>query len=261
MSETERTDEAEAFAASADERKYEYTEKLEASVTGLKHSLVVALEDLDAAREAQTSALAKLTARYKTVRGSLGSMLNRAGQLEADLCEEQAALRHDRVDGLLRRFANLAVYNARVRRIEAALHLGAGRRPSGVAETSAEAQHGTNKSEQGTAGDDPGSASDSDDSHQSRLDRVAQHTSGSAPPRTPADAKTPMLHPPTPTPPPHLPTPTRRSLSDFSTRSTPMRSRSSENGHRFATCLIALAGRGETATRTADVRTPSNTQL
>ena len=79
------------FAASFSERKDEYTETLETSVKDLKHSLAVALEDLDAARESQTPALAKLTARYKAVRDSLVVMLNRAGQLETDLREEQAA--------------------------------------------------------------------------------------------------------------------------------------------------------------------------
>ena len=48
MAETERADEAEAFAASFVDRKYEYTETLEASVNDLKLSLAAALEDRDA---------------------------------------------------------------------------------------------------------------------------------------------------------------------------------------------------------------------
>ena len=96
-------------------------------------------------------------------------MLNRAGQLETDLREEQAAWRRERADGLLRRFADLVLYNVRIRRIESTLRLGAGRRPSNVAGVSTEGQYGTNKGERGKTGDDPGSGSDSDDSHQSRL--------------------------------------------------------------------------------------------
>ena len=65
MVETERADEAETFAAGVADRKYEYTETLEASVTtDLKLSLAVALEDRDAARASHTPALAKLTAKY-----------------------------------------------------------------------------------------------------------------------------------------------------------------------------------------------------
>ena len=52
VAETERADEAEAFAAGFPAREYEYTETLEASVKDLKLSLAAALEDRDAAREA-----------------------------------------------------------------------------------------------------------------------------------------------------------------------------------------------------------------
>ena len=57
VAETERADEAEAFAANFVDRKYEYTETLEASVNDLKLSLAAALEDRDAARGAQTPSL------------------------------------------------------------------------------------------------------------------------------------------------------------------------------------------------------------
>ena len=108
MAETERADEAEAFAASFVDQKYEYTETMEASITDLKLSLATALEERDAARGAQTPALQKITAKYASVRDSLGVMLNRADQLEAELLEEQRARRRDHPVTLLRRFADLA---------------------------------------------------------------------------------------------------------------------------------------------------------
>ena len=109
MAETERADEAEAFASNFVDQKYEYTEALEASITDLKLSLAAALEERDAARGAQTPALRKITAKYASVRdSSLGVMLNRADQLEAELLEEQRARRRDHPVTLLRRFADLA---------------------------------------------------------------------------------------------------------------------------------------------------------
>ena len=113
--ETERTDEADTFAASFADRKYEYTGTLGASVKDLKRSLAAAHEDLEAAREAQTPTLAKLTVTYRSVRDSLDCMLNRADQLATDLREEQAARRRDRALGSLRRFADLVLFHVRLR--------------------------------------------------------------------------------------------------------------------------------------------------
>ena len=48
VAETERADEAEAFASKFVDQKYEYTETLEVSVNDLKLSLAAALEDRDA---------------------------------------------------------------------------------------------------------------------------------------------------------------------------------------------------------------------
>ena len=82
-------------------------------------------------------------------------MPNRADQLEPDLREEKPARRREHVDGLLRRFADLVVYNRRVRRLEDALRLGAGLRLGSAGGTSAEAEHVINGGERGTAGGDP----------------------------------------------------------------------------------------------------------
>ena len=120
MAETVRADEAETFAAGLPAKEYEYTAALEASVKDLKLlALESALEERDAAREARTPALAKVTAKYaRGVRGSLGSMLDRADKLPIELREEKGARRHDRAEGHLRRFSDLVGFHVRTRRTE-----------------------------------------------------------------------------------------------------------------------------------------------
>ena len=97
MAETVRADEAEA-SAGLPAKEYEYTAALEASVKDLKLALESALEERDAAREARTPALAKVTAKYARVRDSLNSMLDRAEKLANELREEKDARRHDRAE-------------------------------------------------------------------------------------------------------------------------------------------------------------------
>ena len=163
VAETERADNAEAFASSFVDQKYEYTETMEASITDLKLSLATALEERDAARGAQTPALQKATAKYASVRDSLGVMLNRADQLEAELREERLARRRDHAVALLRRFADRVLFDIRLRRVEAETFRRFGITPAST--------------DQRAVDDDrPESGSDSDSSHQSRLERVAQHT-------------------------------------------------------------------------------------
>ena len=180
MAETERADEAEAFASKFVDQKYEYTETLEASVTDLKLSLAATLEERDAARGAQTPALQKTTAKYASVRDSLGVMQNRADQLEAELLEEQLARRRDHAVALLRRFTDLVLFHVRLRRAEVEAVRRFGSLPVSTAAMVAGPQNGACASEQRAVDDDlygdPESGSDSDSSHQSRLKRVAQHT-------------------------------------------------------------------------------------
>ena len=109
VAETERADEAGAFAAGVSDRTYAYTETLAASVADLKLSLAAALEDRDAARASHTPALAKLTAKYASVRDSLGVMSNRADHLMTELLAEQLARRRDHAGALLRCFADLVI--------------------------------------------------------------------------------------------------------------------------------------------------------
>ena len=169
MAETVRADEAETFAAALPAKEYEYTAALEASVKDLKLALESALEERDAAREARTPALAKATAKYARVRDSLGSMLDRADKLANELREEKDARRHDRAESHLRRFADLVGFRIRTRHAERRLGALEGRNlPGGGA---------ANGASEGELDLGDGGA-DSDDSHQSRLERVAQHTIG-----------------------------------------------------------------------------------
>ena len=163
LAETESADNAEAFASSFVDRKYEYTETMEASIADLKLSLATALEERDAARGAQTPALQKATAKYASVRDSLDVMLNRADQLESELREERLARRRDHAVALLRRFTDRVLFDIRLRRVEAETFRRFGITPAST--------------DQRAVDDDrPESGSDSDSSHQSRLERVAQHT-------------------------------------------------------------------------------------
>ena len=175
-----RADEAEAFAESFVDRKYEYTETPEASVNDLKLSLAAALEDRDAARAAQTPALQKITAKYAPVRDSLGVVLNRADHLATELLAEQLARRRDHAVALLRRFADLVLFHVRLRRVEVETARRFDDLPVSSAAVTAGFQNEASANEQRAADDDPygdpGSGSDSDGSHQSRLQRVAQHT-------------------------------------------------------------------------------------
>ena len=119
LAETERADNAEAYASSVAGQQYEYTESLEASIVDLKQALATALEERDAARGAQTPALQRAKDKYASARDSLDIVLNRADQLESELREERQARRRDHAVALLRRFADRVLVDIRVRRVEA----------------------------------------------------------------------------------------------------------------------------------------------
>ena len=179
LAETERADNAEAYASSFAGQKYEYTESLEASIVDLKLALATALEERDAARGAQTPALQRAKDKYASARDSLDIVLNRADQLESELREERLARRRDHAVALLRRFADRVLVDIRVRRVEAETFRRFGTTPASTDQRTVDV-------------DGPESGSDSDSSHQSRLERVARHTISPAPSVGSAPAAPPL---------------------------------------------------------------------